>query len=172
MSDALNVSSEVAALAERLKDHHWRLATAESCTGGLIAASCTALSGSSDWFERGFVTYSNEAKQDMLGVPRQTLRSEGAVSEATAGAMVQGAIARSRAQWALAVSGIAGPTGGTPAKPVGTVCFAWAGPEDWVALETRHFAGDQEACFFADAAGCMATVRHDERLRLLAPKRG
>ena len=119
------------------------LAVAESCTGGWIAQCLTAIAGSSAWFDRGFVTYSNEAKEDMLGVPHQTLISSGAVSEATAGAMVQGAIARSRAHWALAVSGIAGPTGGTPDKPVGTVCFAWAGPDGWLALETRRFSGDR-----------------------------
>lgn len=119
------------------------LAAAESCTGGWIAQCLTAIAGSSAWFDRGFVTYSNEAKEDMLGVPHQTLISSGAVSEATAGAMVQGAIARSRAHWALAVSGIAGPTGGTPDKPVGTVCFAWAGPDGWLAQETCRFPGDR-----------------------------
>lgn len=154
-----------AAVGEALLQRGERLATAESCTGGWIGQCCTAIAGSSNWFDRGFITYSNEAKQDMLGVPRQTLRSEGAVSEATAGAMVQGAIARSRAQWALAVSGIAGPTGGTPAKPVGTVCFAWAGPEDWVALETCHFAGDREAVRAQTVAHALAVLLQ----RLQAP---
>jgi len=154
-----------AAVGEALLQRGERLATAESCTGGWIGQCCTAIAGSSNWFDRGFITYSNEAKQDMLGVPCQTLRSEGAVSEATAGAMVQGAIARSRAQWALAVSGIAGPTGGTPAKPVGTVCFAWAGPEDWVALETRHFAGDREAVRAQTVAHALDVLRQ----RLQAP---
>ena len=121
MSDALNVSSEVVALAERLKAHHWRLATAESCTGGLIAASCTELSGSSDWFERGFVTYSNEAKTEMLGVDAALIAAHGAVSEPVARAMAEGALARSRADIAVAVTGIAGPTGGSADKPVGTV---------------------------------------------------
>lgn len=154
-----------AAVGEALLQRGERLATAESCTGGWIGQCCTAIAGSSNWFDRGFITYSNEAKQDMLGVPRQTLRSDGAVSEATAGAMVQGAIARSRAQWALAVSGIAGPTGGTPAKPVGTVCFAWAGPEDWVALETCHFAGDREAVRAQTVAHALAVLLQ----RLQAP---
>ena len=128
-----------------------RLATAESCTGGWIAQAVTAIAGSSAWFDRGFVTYSNEAKEDMLGVPHQTLISRGAVSEATARAMVEGAIAQSRAQWAVAVSGIAGPSGGTADKPVGTVCFAWAGP-DGVEAVTRHFPGDREAVRAATAA--------------------
>jgi nicotinamide-nucleotide amidase len=154
-----------AAVGEALLQRGERLATAESCTGGWIGQCCTAIAGSSNWFDRGFITYSNEAKQEMLGVPRHTLRSEGAVSEATAGAMVQGAIARSRAQWALAVSGIAGPTGGTPAKPVGTVCFAWAGPEDWVALETCHFAGDREAVRAQTVAHALAVLLQ----RLQAP---
>ncbi len=153
------------AVGEALLQRGERLATAESCTGGWIGQCCTAIAGSSNWFDRGFITYSNEAKQDMLGVPRQNLRSEGAVSEATAGAMVQGAIARSRAQWALAVSGIAGPSGGTPAKPVGTVCFAWAGPEDWVALETCHFAGDREAVRAQTVAHALAVLLQ----RLQAP---
>ena len=141
-----------AAVGEALLQRGERLATAESCTGGWIGQCCTAIAGSSNWFDRGFITYSNEAKQDMLGVPRQTLRSEGAVSEATAGAMVQGAIARSRAQWALAVSGIAGPTGGTPAKPVGTVWFGWQ-VQGATHSELRRFAGDR-------AAVRAQTVRH------------
>lgn len=127
------------------------LATAESCTGGWIAQAVTAIAGSSAWFDRGFVTYSNAAKEDMLGVPRQTLIATGAVSEATARAMAEGAVAKSRAQWAVAVSGIAGPSGGSQDKPVGTVCFAWAGP-DGVEAVTRHFPGDREAVRAATAA--------------------
>lgn len=157
-----------AAVGEALLQRGERLATAESCTGGWIGQCCTAVAGSSNWFDRGFITYSNEAKQDMLGVPRQTLRSEGAVSEAAAGAMVQGAIARSRAQWALAVSGIAGPTGGTPAKPVGTVCFAWAGPEDWLRLETRRFAGDREAVRAQSVAHALDVLRQRLQTPVLA----
>ena len=145
MSDALNVSSEVAALAERLKDHHWRLATAESCTGGLIAASCTAVSGSSDWFERGFVTYSNAAKSDLLGVSADTLKAHGAVSEATVGEMAAGALEHSRADLAVAVSGVAGPGGGSPAKPVGTVCLAWARRDGPTGVVTVHLDGDRAA---------------------------
>ena len=112
-----------AALARRT-----RIATAESCTGGLAAGALTAVAGSSDWFECGFVTYSNDAKIRDLGVPSATIERFGAVSDETALAMARGAVRASRADWALAVTGIAGPTGGSPDKPVGTVCFAWAGP--------------------------------------------
>ncbi len=118
----------VAALADVLRGRQWRLATAESCTGGLIAAACTAIAGSSDWFDRGFVTYSNEAKAGMLGVDPGLIQAHGAVSEPVALAMAQGALAHSAAQWAVAVTGIAGPGGGVPGKPVGTVWLAWAGP--------------------------------------------
>ena len=108
-----------------LKSHGLMLATAESCTGGGVAQAITDVAGSSAWFERGFVTYSNLSKQQMLGVSEATLIQHGAVSEATVREMVAGALARSTAQVALAVSGIAGPEGGTPDKPVGTVWFAW-----------------------------------------------
>ena len=118
----------VSPLADALLQRGWMLATAESCTGGMIAAACTDLSGSSQWFERGFVSYSNEAKQDMLGVPGAVLARHGAVSEEVAQAMVLGALNHSKAQVAVAVTGIAGPTGGSPSKPVGTVCFAWGLP--------------------------------------------
>lgn len=104
------------------------IAIAESCTGGLVAGAITAVAGSSEWFERGFVTYSNAAKIEQLGVPGEAIERFGAVSEEVALAMVIGALRASRAQWAAAVTGIAGPTGGSPEKPVGTVCFAWAGP--------------------------------------------
>ncbi len=106
----------------------WRLATAESCTGGLIAAACTEVSGSSDWFERGFVTYSNEAKNECLGVPATLIELHGAVSEPVVRAMASGALRASYAQWAVAVTGIAGPGGAVPGKPVGTVWLAWRGP--------------------------------------------
>jgi len=110
-----------AALAQRV-----RIATAESCTGGLVAGVVTAVAGSSDWFEGGFVTYSNDAKIRQLGVPAATIARFGAVSDETALAMALGALRACGADWALAVTGIAGPTGGSPDKPVGTVCFAWA----------------------------------------------
>ena len=120
------------------------LATAESCTGGLIAAACTEVSGSSDWFERGFVTYSNAAKTELLGVPAAVIEAQGAVSEAVASAMASGALARSRAACAVAVTGVAGPTGGSANKPVGTVWLAWATPHG-VQAEHHRFAGDRAA---------------------------
>jgi nicotinamide-nucleotide amidase len=104
------------------------MCTAESCTGGLIAARCTDLAGSSAWFERGFVTYSNAAKQELLEVPPDLLAQYGAVSEPVARAMAQGALLHAKAQWAIAVTGVAGPSGGSRDKPVGTVWIAWAGP--------------------------------------------
>jgi nicotinamide-nucleotide amidase len=118
--------NEVESLAAALKARQWRLATAESCTGGLIAAACTALAGSSDWFERGVVSYSNEAKVELLGVPERLIKRHGAVSAEVARAMAEGMLQRSLAQIAVAVTGIAGPSGGTPAKPVGTVWMAIA----------------------------------------------
>jgi nicotinamide-nucleotide amidase len=120
------------------------IATAESCTGGLVAGAITAVAGSSAWFERGFVTYSNLAKEQQLGVAVSTIERFGAVSEEAAKAMAQGALRGAAAQWAVAVTGIAGPDGGSPDKPVGTVWFAWAGPD---LLETlrRQFDGDRTA---------------------------
>ncbi len=131
-------------LAQALKQRGWTLASAESCTGGLIAACCTTLSGSSDWFERGFVTYSNAAKTEMLGVPAELIERHGAVSEPVARAMALGALARSRAQIGVAVTGVAGPTGGSAEKPVGTVCFGWAiSGQAWA--ERLRFDGDRDA---------------------------
>jgi len=121
------------------------LTCAESCTGGGIAAAVTALVGSSQWFDRGFVTYSNQAKQDMLGVRPETLAKFGAVSEAVVREMVTGALAHSQAQVAVAVSGIAGPGGGTAEKPVGTVCLAWAEEGAEPIIRTEHFSGDRAA---------------------------
>jgi len=115
-------------VGSRLKRRRLKLATAESCTGGWIAQAVTSVAGSSEWFERGFVTYSNEAKKEMLGVRAATLSRHGAVSEETAREMAAGALKRSEAHVALAVTGIAGPGGGTRKKPVGMVCFAWSGP--------------------------------------------
>lgn len=123
----------------------WCMATAESCTGGWIAEAVTAISGSSAWFDRGFVTYSNAAKIDMLGVSPATLTAHGAVSEATALEMVAGALERSLADIAVAVSGIAGPSGGTPDKPVGLVCLAWATRNVPARALTLRFAGDRYA---------------------------
>jgi nicotinamide-nucleotide amidase len=130
----------------RLLEQNRKLATAESCTGGWVAKCITDIAGSSAWFDRGFVTYSNAAKQDLLDVKAATLEGQGAVSEATASEMAQGALAHSEADVAVAISGIAGPGGGVPpGKPVGTVCFAWVVSEGPSCVETRHFAGDREA---------------------------
>ena len=120
------------------------LVTAESCTGGWVAQEVTSISGSSQWFERGFVTYSNSAKEEMLGVSSATLEQYGAVSEQTVAEMVVGALERSHGQVALAISGIAGPDGGTLEKPVGTVCFAWG--REGQSVVTRHlrFSGDRQ----------------------------
>jgi len=134
-----------ARVGARLKDRGVKLTAAESCTGGWVAQAVTSVSGSSDWFERGFVTYSNEAKREMLGVRAETLDRFGAVSEETAREMALGALAASRAQVAVAITGVAGPTGGTPAKPVGMVCLAWASKESGVDTVTKHFPGDREA---------------------------
>jgi nicotinamide-nucleotide amidase len=121
------------------------LACAESCTGGWVAEVVTATGGSSQWFERGYVTYSNAAKQELLGVKADTLRQDGAVSEAVVREMAAGALRHSHAQAALAISGVAGPSGGSPGKPVGTVCFAWVLHGGAPTAETKHFSGDREA---------------------------
>ena len=132
-------------LAKLLLLQQKQLAVAESCTGGWLAKCLTDLAGSSQWFERGFVTYSNAAKQEMLGVLVATLESEGAVSEAVVQEMAQGALAHSHADIAVAISGIAGPGGAMPGKPVGTVCFAWVLKDSIHQQDTRHFEGDREA---------------------------
>ena len=132
-------------IAARLKARRAMLATAESCTGGWVAQALTAIAGSSAWFERGFVTYSNAAKEEMLGVRAETIARYGAVSEETAREMALGALTHSRADFALSITGVAGPAGGSAEKPVGTVCFAWAAKGAQADAETRHFAGDREA---------------------------
>ena len=144
-----------AAAADLLVKNGWSLVTAESCTGGMIAAACTDLAGSSSWFERGFVTYSNAAKTEALGVDADLIAAEGAVSEAVVRAMALGAVKHSHAQVAVAVTGVAGPTGGSVAKPVGTVWFgfALASPPGHLVSEVRRFNGDR-------AAVRQATVQH------------
>ncbi len=136
-------------LAERvgraLHDRQLMIVTAESCTGGWVAEALTMVPGSSAWFERGFVTYTYISKREVLGVRVETLEQHGAVSEQVVREMVEGALAGSHAQVAVAVSGTAGPGGGTPQKPVGTVCFAWAVKGGEPKSETQHFAGDREA---------------------------
>lgn len=148
----LDTPALVLALADLLQRKRWMMATAESCTGGLIAGACTDLSGSSNWFERGFVSYSNEAKTELLGVDAALIQAHGAVSEEVARAMAGGAVAHSNAQVAVAVTGVAGPTGGSPEKPVGTVWFGWS-VDGKVRTERRRFDGDR-------AAVRAATVHH------------
>ena len=148
----LDTPALVQTLADLLQRKRWMMATAESCTGGLIAGACTDLSGSSNWFERGFVSYSNEAKTELLGVDAALIEAHGAVSEEVARAMAQGAVSHSKAQVAVAVTGVAGPTGGSPEKPVGTVWFGWSA-NGQVRTERRRFDGDR-------AAVRAATVHH------------
>lgn len=131
-------------LGIKLQARHWSVATAESCTGGLVGQLLTALPGCSGWFERGFITYANAAKVEMLGVPSATLDTFGAVSEETACAMAKGALAHSHAQASLSITGIAGPTGGTPEKPVGLVCYGWALADGTVLTSTCRLSGDRE----------------------------
>jgi nicotinamide-nucleotide amidase len=142
--DLQELRPEVQALAEALRGRGWRIATAESCTGGLIAAACTQVAGSSDWFERGFVTYSNAAKSELLGVDAALIAAHGAVSEPVARALVQGALQRAPVDLAVAVTGIAGPGGAAPGKPVGTVWLAW-GTASGVQAERLQLGGDRDA---------------------------
>lgn len=143
-ADAHDPAALVARLADALLARGWWLATAESCTGGLVAAACTERAGSSQWFERGVVTYSNAAKTELLGVPEMLLAAHGAVSEPVARAMAEGACARAGTQAGLAVTGIAGPGGASPGKPVGTVWFGWH-VDGRTHSECRHFPGDRAA---------------------------
>jgi nicotinamide-nucleotide amidase len=147
--DVNAVEAEVLALADALRRRGWRLASAESCTGGLIAAACTAVAGSSDWFERGFVTYSNAAKSEMLGVDPALIAAQGAVSEAVVQAMARGAVDRAKVELGVAVTGIAGPGGATAGKPVGTVWLAVAvrdaGDYIQVRAERLQLDGDRSA---------------------------
>ena len=152
MSEGLSSPQAVLRLADILLARGWKLATAESCTGGMIAAACTDLAGSSNWFERGFVSYSNEAKSELLAVDPALIAAQGAVSEVVARAMAFGAIRHSQAQVSVAVTGVAGPSGGSPAKPVGTVWFGFQ-VDGLLTSETRLFPGDR-------AAVREATVRH------------
>jgi nicotinamide-nucleotide amidase len=132
-------------VGERLDRAKQKLVTAESCTGGWVAQVVTSVAGSSAWFERGFVTYSNDAKHELLGVPLEVLEKHGAVSEETAREMARGALARGKGTIALSITGVAGPAGGSAAKPVGTVCFGWARPGAEPLTETRVFRGDRES---------------------------
>jgi nicotinamide-nucleotide amidase len=147
-------------LGQRLKDLGLKLATAESCTGGWIAMEATAVPGSSDWFERGFVTYSDEAKRELLGVKEQTLMAHGAVSEAVAREMAEGALQQSKADVSVAVTGIAGPAGGTPSKPVGTVCIAWAAYPSVLQSLTSRFDGGRRAVREQSVAAALQGLIH------------
>ncbi|RTE66904.1 CinA family protein [Amphritea opalescens] len=135
----------VVQLATLAQDHRVRIATAESCTGGWVAQEITALAGSSNWFECGFVTYSNEAKTQMLGVPKELFVSDGAVSEAVVAAMAEGAVKHSLADLSVSISGVAGPGGGTPEKPVGTVWMGWAFEGQATEARCFQFDGDRQA---------------------------
>lgn len=132
-------------VAKGLKARKWQLVTAESCTGGLISSTLTEIAGSSVWFERGFVTYSNLAKQEMLSVPAELISQFGAVSEETARAMALGALQHSAGHIAVSVTGIAGPSGGSADKPVGTVCIAWAVRGAQIVVERKQFTGTRQA---------------------------
>jgi nicotinamide-nucleotide amidase len=168
MSDPIlyKLAEEVGAA---LKARKLMLATAESCTGGWIAEAVTMVPGSSEWFERGFVTYTYISKREMLGVPEATLGEHGAVSEEVVRRMVEGALARSHAQVAVAVSGVAGPSGGTPDKPVGTVCFAWGMKDGNPRSETKRLPGDREAVRRASVEhalkGVLALLERPARLK-------
>ncbi len=154
---------EAAALLEALRGRGVMLATAESCTGGLIAAALTEIAGSSDVVDRGFVTYSNAAKTELLGVPAALIATEGAVSEAVARAMADGALARSAAAVTIAVTGVAGPGGGSEAKPVGTVCFGCALRGDETVTERQVFPGDRRAIRAATVLRAFELLRRAER---------
>jgi nicotinamide-nucleotide amidase len=143
MTDVEAVTPLVVPLADALRARGWMLATAESCTGGLVAAACTTLAGSSDWFERGFVTYSNASKSEQLGVDAALIAEHGAVSGEVARAMAAGALAHSRADIAVAVTGIAGPAGAVPGKPVGTVWLAWMQRGGAAQAERLQLVGDR-----------------------------
>lgn len=159
------VGALAAELGAALQARHWRCATAESCTGGLVAGAITAVAGSSAWFERGFVTYTNAAKVEMLGVASGLIDVHGAVSMPVARAMAEGALAHSPADLAVAITGVAGPGGGTAAKPVGMVCFAWARRGGATEAVTLHVPGDRAAV--REAAVTVALRGLRERVPLL-----
>lgn len=161
-TDLADLAGLVQQVAQALSQRGWMLATAESCTGGMIAAACTDLAGSSAWFDRGVVSYSNEAKTELLGVPAALINQHGAVSEPVALAMAEGILRRSMAQIAVAVTGIAGPGGGSPDKPVGTVWLAWA---VWQGLAPDAVAVSQAQCLRLH--GSRALIRHDTVLSAL-----
>ncbi|GAA5134162.1 CinA family protein [Alloalcanivorax gelatiniphagus] len=154
-----DIEQLVLELARELGGRGLKLATAESCTGGGIAQALTEVAGASDWFDRGFVTYSNDAKMEMLGVSAATLERHGAVSEGTVLEMARGALARSPAQLSVAVSGVAGPGGGSADKPVGTVWIGWAATPGWSRAELFHFPGNRSAVRRATIAAALQGLR-------------
>jgi nicotinamide-nucleotide amidase len=160
--EVLSFETAVLALADALRARGWCMAAAESCTGGLIAAACTSVAGSSDWFERGFVTYSNQAKTELLGVLPQLIAAHGAVSEEVALAMAGGALTHAPVQLAVAVTGIAGPGGGMPGKPVGTVWLAWGTPAG-VRAERLQLVGDRSAVRAATVRAALTRLREAAR---------
>jgi len=160
--DLRELLPQVQSLADALRSRCWRLATAESCTGGLIAAACTQLAGSSDWFERGVVSYSNAAKTELLDVPASLIEAHGAVSEAVARAMVQGALQRAPVELAVAVTGIAGPGGAVAGKPVGTVWLAW-GTAAGVQAERLQLGGDRDAVRLATVQAALQRLAEAAR---------
>lgn len=153
MDDLYELAGRV---GEHLRSRHWQLVTAESCTGGWVSQVVTAVEGSSEWFDRGFVTYANRAKEEMLGVPWETLQNHGAVSAETVRAMAIGALNHSAAQVSIAVSGIAGPSGGSADKPVGTVWLAWGARGYEVTATVFYFPGDRQV---VRRASVMAALR-------------
>ena len=163
----MDIPDLVTRLADALRARGQMIATAESCTGGLIAGACTELAGSSDWFERGVVSYSNAAKTELLGVPADLIAAHGAVSEPVVRAMAAGALQRSQAQRAVAVTGVAGPGGGTATKPVGLVWLAWAQRAADGSITTRaqaqHYPGDRAAVRRATIACALQGLLDDLR---------
>ena len=139
----MNTSDLTKTLAQILLSRNWTVSLAESCTGGLVCATLTELAGSSEWFERGYITYSNEAKSECLDVPAHLIESHGAVSEQVAKAMAEGARIHSGSNTAISITGVAGPLGGSAEKPVGTVCFGWA-TENQTLTKTMLFDGDRQ----------------------------
>ena len=172
MKAAARIHELATTLGDSLRDRKLLLVTAESCTAGGVAYAVTQIAGASDWFERGFVTYSNEAKQQMLGVSASELSAHGAVSEPVARAMASGALGASRAQIAVAITGIAGPGGGSAHKPVGTVCFGWAlqrpGARARLWSATQHIDGDRAAvrtrAIIAALGGLLKVLSDDGRV--------
>lgn len=160
-TSGVDIAELVGQLASQLLGNGLKIATVESCTGGRVASVLTDLAGSSDWFDRGFVTYSNQSKIEMVGVRAETLELEGAVSEQVAIEMAEGGVLHSEADCALSITGVAGPGGGSPEKPVGMVCFAWAGLSAGTQVKTAYFQGTRSQIRQQSVA---CAVQHSIRL--------